>query len=133
MKMSQELFKERAKLKHAQLDGAGREVNNPRPKFVKAIKKPETETERVRRMVQVVLSDQAASHGMESFDDANDFDIEDPFENDVMFSKYEMMEEEFLQEPPFVEGDDGDPGEGDDGSTSTPSPDTLPEEHSTPT
>lgn len=55
--------------------------------------------ERVRSMVRREMSQQAASEGFETFEEADDFDVEDDMEP---FSPYEMILEQFRPDGPVV-------------------------------
>ena len=65
-------------------------------------KQRETEAERIARAVTQEFSNQADAKGFESFEDAQDFDIEDDFDifPDSQFEVKEMTEE-FLEEEPM--------------------------------
>lgn len=59
-------------------DQAGRELPDPRPLEVPAgYKKPESLTEKIRRMVRTDVSEWASQRGAETFEEANDFEIEE--------------------------------------------------------
>lgn len=63
------------------LDKEGREIPDPNPVEVPAgMKRPETLAEQVQRLVRTSISAHAALHGQESFEEADDFDIEDDFD-----------------------------------------------------
>lgn len=95
-----ELAKDLTKLTHGMLDKKGREVLNPKPHVLAGgLKRPPTLQEQIQRLVRKNLSDQVAAQGHETFEEADDFDVQDDFEIEPT-SKYEMMEEEFLQPEP---------------------------------
>lgn len=63
------------------LDGEGREIPDPNPMEIPAgMKRPETLAEQVQRLVRTSISNHAAMNGMESFEEAEDFDIEEDFD-----------------------------------------------------
>lgn len=62
----------------AKYDEKGREILDPQPLAVPAgFKKPAPLADQVRRLVRAQLSDIAASQGYESFEEADDFDVDD--------------------------------------------------------
>lgn len=63
------------------LDAEGREIPDPNPMEVPAgMKRPETLAEQVQRLVRTSISAHAAMTGKESFEEADDFDIEEDFD-----------------------------------------------------
>jgi hypothetical protein len=80
----------------------GKEINSAEPKFeIFPGDQIDTELDRIKRIIRNEISSVAQEHGMESFEEANDFDIEDSFDMDDTESRY--MKEEFLQVPPHEE------------------------------
>lgn len=75
-------------------DVNGREVNDPTPVEIPAgMRKPETTAEIIARLVRHEVSRAAERQGFESFDEANDFDVE---EDDLPLSlaeRHAMKEE----------------------------------------
>lgn len=71
-------------------DKEGRELMDPRPKNVpiKFTRNPETLSAKIARMVREELSEAASKSGLETFDEADDFDVDDP-EMDHIESPYE--------------------------------------------
>jgi hypothetical protein len=68
----------------AYIDEKGREVLSRKKIEVPVdFKVPETLNETVRRMIQGELSNAADRHGMETFEESEDFDIEDPEMEDI--------------------------------------------------
>lgn len=60
------------------LDEEGREIPDPTPiELPLGMKRPETLAEQVQRLVRNQVSQYAAIHGHETFEEAEDFDIED--------------------------------------------------------
>lgn len=90
MKISKELFDSLCELRFAYLDENGREMNNPTPMVIDAnFERPPTLKEQIQRVLKTELSRQAYEKGNESFEEANDFDIdEDPFPS----SPYEVQD-----------------------------------------
>lgn len=77
-------------------DKRGREVSDSTPVEVPLnFKRPETIQEQIKRMVRQELSQVAAAAGAETFQEADDFDVE---EEDDPVSRYEMtpMQEEAI-------------------------------------
>lgn len=73
----------------------GREVPNPEPRFIDVSPvKRLTIAERVQRIIRHDLSRVMRDQGLETFDEANDFDIEG--EDDAPLSHAQVMTEEFL-------------------------------------
>lgn len=77
-------------MKLLRLDKTGKEKLSPKPVSVKvAIKSPNSETARIRAIIANELSQHASAHGFETFEDANDFDVEedyvDPFTKNAPF------------------------------------------------
>lgn len=74
----------------------GREINDPNPKFPDFSEKSGEDSllERMRGMVRNEMSIIAGQNNMETFEEANDFDIDDPFEMDVQETRY--MREEYV-------------------------------------
>lgn len=83
------------------LDKHGREVPDPRPvEWPANLKRPLTLQEEIQRFVRVEMSQRAAEHGMESFEEADDFDVGD---EDEWQSPYEMTEMQEETPPPTAE------------------------------
>lgn len=60
------------------LDENGHEVGDPTPIAMPAgFKRPETLAEQVQRLVRTTISTEAAAQGDETFDEADDFDVDD--------------------------------------------------------
>lgn len=109
---------EKKEIKYSVLNEYGEEINDPEPLFIDvAARRRPSLTERVKSMVQMEFSRIAERDGMESFDEANDFDVLDDFEVDDPITQYE---EKFLQEEymvpmdvrPNPKGGGGPPPEG---------------------
>ena len=88
----------------AALTPGGAEINNPKPMAVTVTPKPESMDQKVRRMIQQSLADKEIVSGHETYDEANDFEVEDDFDDEVLSSPYTLMDEEFLQPKPDAEG-----------------------------
>lgn len=68
----------------------GKEVHNPVPVALHTgLNRPHTLSEQIDRLVRVNLSRQMAAQGIETFEEANDFDVP---EDDVIVSQYEVTE-----------------------------------------
>jgi len=99
MIVSRETFDKLERL-HAGMTVDGKEVNDPNPLFLPAMKKPLTLQEQIKRVLRTEISQQAAHQGLESWEDANDFDVEDDFDSQEADSKYVYLEEETPIERP---------------------------------
>lgn len=94
-----------------QFDKFGREIPDPTPVEVPAeFRRPESMDDKIRRMISGYMSQQAVAEGRESFEEANDFETDDP---DDFVSPYEVqdMHEEVPIER-FNRQDSGAPGAG---------------------
>lgn len=93
-------------LKKAQIDERGREINDPNPLF-HLMDEPSQEDSRqqMKDMIRNEFSRIAQLHGKETWEEANDFDVDDPFEIDVEDTKY--MAEEWLK--PRTDDDENHP------------------------
>lgn len=66
---------------------------DPRPVEVPTkLKRPETTDERIRRIIKEQISPHAVQQGLESFEESEDFDIEDDFESQMPLTKAEFQE-----------------------------------------
>lgn len=76
----------------------GYEVNNPLPLVLDTgLKRPPTLAEQIKRVLRAEIDRSAMDGGMESYEDANDFDVD---EEELPVSKYEVMEDEVPIEAP---------------------------------
>ncbi|AXL15475.1 hypothetical protein [Microviridae sp.] len=72
----------------------GEELLDPRPMEAPVgFSKPLTLQEQIARVLKTEKL--MEEHGMENYDEANDFDIEDDFHNEERLSGYEIAEEEY--------------------------------------
>lgn len=70
-------------------DEYGREICDPRPiEWPAGMKRPETMQETMRRLIATELSQAAEAAGAESFEDADDFEVED--EDPEMVTQHEL-------------------------------------------
>lgn len=73
------------------LNDRGHEVPDPTPvEWPAGVRRPETLTEQIQRLVRVQMSQFAEEQGLETFEEADDFDIDD--EEGAPFSPYELTE-----------------------------------------
>lgn len=94
-----------------QFDSRGREIPDPRPlELSPGAVKPESIQSMIQRLVRLQLSQHAVAQGEESFEEANDFDIEDEDFDDPL-TKYEEMGLEHVNAGESEEGSaaGGDP------------------------
>lgn len=89
------------------LDENGHEIGDPKPVAIPSgFTRPETLAEQVQRLVRTTVSQAAEDHGYESWEEANDFDIEDdPIDAATPFETYfdpvlgrELTPEEVLRD-----------------------------------
>lgn len=98
MKITKETFEKLKKLDFALLDDRGWELPNPVPlEFETGLKRPLTLQEQIQRVMRVELSKQAQNQGRETFEESQDFAVEDPFESE-MLSGYEIMDADIIME-----------------------------------
>lgn len=102
MNVTKELLDTLTGLIHAELDSNGRELLNPVPVNTNIdLEKPLSMQEQIERLMRGHLSMQAQAQGHETFEEANDFDIDDEFMNEPL-SGYEVqeLEEEYITSQP---------------------------------
>jgi hypothetical protein len=91
-KITKELLR---KVTEAVHDEHGHEHLNPIPHTPEGIRPKEmTLRSRIQRILKNELSLLSESQDLETFDEANDFDIEDTFDREAFSSKYELMDDE---------------------------------------
>lgn len=91
------------------LFGRGEKID-PRPVAIPAgMKRPETLEQKMKRMIQHELSQHAVENGQESWEDANDFNVEDedPTLKPTSFEMASEMMEEFRNETEYGRPRDG--------------------------
>jgi len=78
------------------LDEHGRsEIPDPRPRFIKAKKRKKSPRELIQEAARGLLSQQADENGFDSWEEANDFDVYDPFDVPIPNTDYiELIPEE---------------------------------------
>lgn len=87
------------------MDDHGHEIPDPRPMTVPAgFKRPETLAEQIKRLVRNQISREAADREMETFEEADDFDVDDEFDPSTPYEVFfdpvlerEVSPEEFLR------------------------------------
>ena len=90
-------------------DARGREVSDPTPVEIPVnFRRPETLQEQIRRLIRTEMSAQALNEGKETFDEADDFDIEP----DEPRSKWELDDDQLYYSGRGEEGGGSDPGAG---------------------
>lgn len=96
LKVSKGIVEDLTKLAHAYINSEGKEVLNPVPHFISvgSRRKPFDTREEIRRILRQELSMEMKQQGVESFDEADDFDIEDDFELDLIGSRYALVDDE---------------------------------------
>lgn len=93
MNVSRETI-EKLKQLHAGLDLAGREINDPNPVFIPALNRPLSLQDQIKRVLRTELSQQASAQGFETFEDADDFEVDDDFDAEPGPTPYVVMEHE---------------------------------------
>ena len=72
----------------------GKEICNPVPnEFPSKIERPSDMVSLMRRVVREEADQRARSEGVESFKDANDFEVPDDFDTEIL-TEYELMDHE---------------------------------------
>lgn len=88
----------------AKYDELGREIPDSRPMAMPAgMRVPESLAETMRRLIRVEMSRQAVESGQESFEEADDFDVDDG--EALMATPYELLpvqEERGFREPELI-------------------------------
>lgn len=73
----------------ADLDENGWEIPDPNPVAIPAgFKRPETLAEQVQRLVRTSISRQAEAEGYETWEEANDFDVDDDFDPTTPYEEF---------------------------------------------
>lgn len=96
LKVDSNLFNEFKKLRRSIIDDNGYEIPNPVPTDLDVGLRPPSLQEQIQRLVRNELSQQMATQGAETFEEANDFEMpedEDPISPYVI---HDMVEEEPL-------------------------------------
>ncbi|UOF76960.1 hypothetical protein [Microviridae sp.] len=79
------------------LDERGWEVPDPTPvAWPAGVRRPETLTEQIRRLVRIEVSQRAAEQGHETFEEADDFEMDDDDEFRSPYELTEMQEERIM-------------------------------------
>lgn len=103
-----------SQIRNAYLDQNGQEINNPKPAFLEVTPNPPTMQEQIQRILKFELAKQADAQGMETWEEANDFDVIDEFDG-IPESEYELMDDDLLipmdADPQAVENEPQKPAE----------------------
>jgi len=94
MEISKMLYEELAALGSAILNLDGQEINNPVGLRATVTPVPLSIKEQIQRLLKVELSKSAQSQGMESFEESQDFDVDNDFDQEESESEYNVMENE---------------------------------------
>lgn len=95
LKITPDLFQTLKDLTSSMIDENFHEVPCPKPEEIVVSKRPPSLKEQIQRLVKTELSEQMRLQDMETFEEANDFDIED--EDALPMSEYvihDMVPEE---------------------------------------
>lgn len=100
LKVTPELFQELKALNTSYIDENFHEVPSPVPEEIVVNKRPPSLKEQIQRLVRVELSQQVGDQGMETWEEANDFDI--PEETDPIsgYEIHDMIPEEPVETEP---------------------------------
>lgn len=99
LKVTPDLFNELKELATSYIDDNYHEVPNPRPEEIIVSKRPPSLQEQIQRLVRTELSNQVASQGAETWEEANDFDIPEEIDPISGYEINDMIEEEPIPEP----------------------------------
>lgn len=126
LKIRKELADEIEEITSALLDERGHEINNPKPFFVDVTPRPLSLKEQIHRLVRNELSVAAADRGFETFEEANDFEVDDDFEVEEPISDYTVvdMQPEFLDNVQDLTEQTTPETEPESGTVSGPAPET---------
>lgn len=90
MKIDAKLLEHLKTLTVAELAEDGSELNNPTPDELLVNPSPLTLEQKMKRIIQVEMSKQAEEQGFETFEEADDFDVEDPWEVRQFVNQYDL-------------------------------------------
>lgn len=110
---------DREKLAHSVLDEKGREINNPTPLTI-AMKGSESIDERIKRLIETTLSNRAADNEFETWEESQDFEVDDDFDYEIPLTRYEVAQPEWPEESPPTGGEQGTPSNRRDNSEEAP-------------
>lgn len=99
MEISKEFLEKVRKYNTAILDESGREILDPKPITLNIRPKQLSLEQRISRLIKTQFSRVAEQQGQETFEEANDFDVQDEFDTEHFHSRFELVEEEFLSPP----------------------------------
>ena len=111
MKVSKKVFDELSRLTRAELNETGQERNNPVPILIRAEEAEESLNDKIRRLLRTNLAQEAHEQGYETFEESQDFGVDDEFDIDEPMSEYLLVEEEYpvMQEETVDETASRDP------------------------
>lgn len=99
-------------------DAQGRELPDPTPvELPLGFKRPESLNDQIRRMIRGEMSAQASAAGNETFEEANDFDVDED-DAELHGTQYELMaDDELVLAPPVAPRPKPDQEDDDDDET----------------
>ncbi len=98
LKISQKLANELDKI-FVGLDNEGREHPDQTPLTIPIkFQGQETSSSIMQRLIDQSLSREAQSQELDTFEESNDFDVDDEFNTDENTTQYQLMEEEYIQD-----------------------------------
>lgn len=108
----------------SKLSERGREIPDPTPVAMPiGFKRPEALVDQIRRFVRRELSESAAGHGYETFEESDDFDIEDDDDYDPQ-SPWELNFDQEREERPSAKRKRESAANGSEGKPSPSDPDS---------
>jgi len=84
------------------LGSRGEELVNSTPLFVALPGEVPTLQQQIARVLRTEFAKQAEAKGFETYEEANDFDVKDDFDVDEPVSKYQDLQEEYLDDNPHL-------------------------------
>lgn len=99
LKVTPDLFQELKALATSYIDDNHHEVPCPQPEELIVSKRPPSLQEQIQRLIKVQLSQQMGQQGAETWEEANDFDVDDELDPISGFEIHDMIEEEPIPEP----------------------------------
>lgn len=96
LKVTPELFEQLKDLMTSKIDENHHEVPCPQPEELVVSKRPPSLKEQIQRLIRQEVSEQANDQEMETWDEANDFEVDEDHDPLSGFEIHDMLEEEPL-------------------------------------
>lgn len=100
LKVTPELFNELKLLGTSMIDENHHEVPCPVPEEIVVSKRPPSLKEQMQRLIRTELSAQMSNQGMETFEESDDFEIEDDGDPLSGYEVYDMIPEVPIEQDP---------------------------------